>query len=415
MEVMFDRACGLDVHRDTIVACFLAGANEARPKKEVRTFRTHTRGLFELRDWLLEQKVAAIAMESTGVYWKAIYGVLETETWSLVVANAEHVKKVPGRKTDVKDAEWLARLLRSGLLRASFVPPPPIRDLRELSRYRTKLVQERVRERTRTIKVLEAANVKLAGTISDVFGVSGVAMLHALAAGTSTPRAIAELAKGRMRKKIDALEVALDSRLTEVHREMLRIALRRLERADEDIRDVEALIEMRLSPYAVEREKLDQIPGVDRTVATAILAELGPDMSAFPSAGHVASWAGVCPGKDESAGRQRSGRPASGNHHLKTLLCEAAHAASKQRGSYLKDKFHRLKARRGHKRAIIAIAHKILVAAYHVLSGKRDYRDLGPNYLDELDRTRTAKRLTSRLQALGFSVALSPAGPAAPG
>jgi transposase len=410
METTYERCCGLDVHKETVVACVLTSAANGRTKKEIRTFRAHTRGLLELREWLLSEQVQGVAMESTGVYWKPVYAVLEEEpTLQLVIGNAQHIKNVPGRKTDVQDAEWIARLLRYGLIRSSFVPPQPIRELRDLVRYRTTLVEERTRERNRVLKVLQSANIKLDGVVSDAFGVSGMAMLRAMAEGRMSPQEMAGLAKGVMRKKIDALEIALEGRLAQHHREMLTIALRRLDQAESDIASAERLIDSRLQPFRDQHELLQQIPGVDKTVAAALLAELGPDMSVFPTAGHAASWAGICPGNHESAGKRPHGRPTLGNRHLKTVLCQAANSASRKRGSYLRDKFFRLKARRGHTRAVVAIGHKILVAAYHMLAGNKAYRDLGESYLAQRDQQRTVSRLVQRLKTLGLSVTVTPA------
>lgn len=405
-----ERWAGLDVHKQTVVACVLD--KEGEPSRApVRTFATHTRGLMELRDWLREQQVTAIAMESTGVYWKPVYAVLEDEpSWQLVVGNAQHIKNVPGRKTDIKDAQWLAHLLRSGLIRPSFVPPVEVRQLRDLTRYRTNLVEERTRERNRVLNVLQSANIKLDGVASDVFGTSGMGMLRAMAKGEQSARQMADLAKGRLRTKLDALEIALEGRLVPHHRRLLDLSLRRLEQAESHIAEVEALIAQALEPYREQHARLQQIPGVDAIVAAVIVAEMGPDMSVFPSAGHAASWAGICPGNYESAGKRQSGRTTPGNRHLKAALCQAANAASRKRGSYLKDKFYRLKARRGHKRAVLAIGHEILRASYHMLASGQGYRDLGEHYLDQRDKSGTAKRLVRRLEGLGFSVTLTAAG-----
>ena len=406
---MSRRVAGLDVHKETIVVSVLA-EGQAPDKAPVQTFAAHTRGLVQMRVWLREQGVSEIAMESTGVYWKPVYAVLEEEpSWKLVVGNAQHLKNVPGRKTDTKDAQWLAHLLRAGLIRPSFVPPPDLRRARELTRYRSRLVEERSRERNRVLKVLQTAGIKLDGVASDVFGVSGLSMLHALADGTKTPRQMAELARGRMRTKLDALEVALEGRLEEHHRDMLRIALRRLQQAESDVGEVDALIDTALAAYREPMERLQQIPGVDAIIAKVVVAELGPDMSVFPTAAHAASWAGVCPGNHESAGKSRSGRPAKGNGHLRKALCQAANAASRKRGSYLKDKFYRIKARRGHNRAVLAIGHKILIAAYHMLQNGSDFVDLGEHHLDRRSPQRTVRRLVERLEGLGFQVVLAPA------
>ncbi len=406
---MSRRVAGLDVHKEMIVVSVLA-EGQAPDKAPVQMFAAHTRGLLQMRDWLHEQGVSEIAMESTGVYWKPVYAVLEEEpSWKLVVGNAQHLKNVPGRKTDTKDAQWLAHLLRAGLIRPSFVPPPDLRRARDLTRYRSRLVEERTRERNRVLKVLQTAGIKLDGVASDAFGVSGLAMLHALAEGTKTPRQMAELARGRMRAKLDALEIALEGRLEAHHRDMLRIALRRLQQAESDVREVDGLIDAALAAYREPMERLQQIPGVDAITAKVVIAELGPDMSVFPTAAHAASWAGMCPGNHESAGKSLGGRPAKGNSHLRKALCQAANAAARKRGSYLKDKFHRIKARRGHNRAVLAIGHKLLIAAYHMLQKGTDYADLGEHHLDRRKPHQTVRRLVERLQGLGFQVMLAPA------
>jgi transposase len=403
METLVERACGLDVHKDTVVACVLKGPAGGKTRKEVRTFPTHTRGLLELGAWLMAEGVTAIAMESTGVYWKPVHAVLEQQSdWQLVIGNARHIRNVPGRKTDVKDAEWLAQLLRNGLIRPSFVPPPAIRELRDLVRARRNLVEDRTRARNRVHKTLQCANIKLDSVASDAFGVSGKAILRAMARGEQDARQLANLAKGRLRSKIDALEVALEGRLSEEHRFLLQEALDHLDYLDSALERLEQRIDAKLEPMRESYERLQQIPGVDATVAATLLAEMGPDMSVFPTAAHAASWAGICPGNHESAGKRQSGRPAIGNRFLKTALCQAAHAASRVRGSYMRDKFYRLKARRGVKKAVLAIGHKILVAAYHVLKTGMGYRDLGEHYLDERDKQRTAKQLVRRLEALGY-------------
>jgi transposase len=297
-------------------------------------------------------------------------------------------------------------LIRHGLIRPSFVPPPEIRELRNLTRYRARLVQERTREQNRILKVLQTANIKLDNVASDVFGVSGIDMLHALAEATQTPQQIAQLARGLLRKKIDALELALEGTLSVVHREMLKVALQRLDQANAHIGHVEQLIEQRVRPYEDVIELLIEIPGIDRTAAITIIAEIGLDMSVFPSKEHLSSWAGVCPGNNESAGKRRSGKPARGNLHLKTALCQCAQSAVRTKRSYFRDKFYRLKARRGHNRAVMAIARKILEAIYIVLSQGVHFSDLGASYLDQRDKTRVVTRLTQRIEELGYSVTL---------
>ncbi|MEI7894802.1 MAG: IS110 family transposase [Myxococcales bacterium] len=411
MEIVFKTVCGLDVHKETVVACvrtFEEGAK--RPKKEVRTFAAHRRGLTELRTWLVESKVEAVAMEGTGIYWRPVYAALEGEVpWSLVVGNAQHIKNVPGRKTDVKDAEWLAELVGHGLIRPSFIPTPEFRELRDVTRHRSVWIADRTRDRNRVLKVLQLAGIKLDGVASDAFGKSGMAILRELAEGTATPQQMAELARGVLRKKIDALTIALESPLGPTHRRMLAIALERLDATEKSIAKYDALIDEMLLPYAEQMKLLMTIPGVDRVVAASMLAELGPDMSVFPSDGHAASWAGVCPGNHVSAGKKSSGATSPGDRPLKRMLCQAAQAAAHTKKGYLRDKFYRIKARRGHNCAIMAIAHKILVAAYHILRDLVPYQDLGDNYLDKRDKDRVVAGLVSRLRSLGLECTLTPA------
>ncbi len=405
MEVIIERCCGLDVHQETVVACVLIGAPGERPRKQIRTFRTMTRDLEALRDWLQELGVTHVGMESTGVYWRPVYAVLEG-CFELIVGNARHIRNVPGRKTDVKDAEWIADLVRHGLIAKSFVPPRPLRELRELLRYRRKLTESQSAERNRLQKLLETANIKLSSIASDVFGVSGRAMLRALIAGEISPEAMADLARGQLRRKRDDLILALDGRVEEHHRFLLAMQLRRIEAIEADIAALDQRIGERLEPYSAAHALLMQIPGVDWVVAAVLIAEIGVDMSVFVSVYHLSAWAGVCPGNHESAGRQKSGRARKGNIHLRTILVSAAISASRVKGSYLKDKYHRLKARRGALRAALAIAHKILVAAYHMLAKNLPYRDLGEAYLDQISQTRTAANLKRRLERLGYNVTL---------
>jgi transposase len=375
-------------------------------QKQMRTFGTTTRELVGLREWLLAEGCTHVAMESTGVYWKPVYAILEGAL-EMVVANAQHIKKVPGRKTDVKDAEWIADLLCHGLLRSSFVPPKPIRELRDLLRYRRKLVESQAAERNRLLKVLETANIKLATVATDVFGRSGRLMLRALIEGKATPQEMAELAKGLLRKKIPELQRALEGKLEEHHRFLLELQRQRLEAAEKDLAALEQRIQQKLEPYTAQLVLLDEIPGVDWTLAAVIIAELGVDMSVFGSVSQLASWAGVCPGNNESAGKRKSSRIPSGNVYLKSALVEAANAAARAKGTYLRDKFFRLKARRGHKRAAVAIAHKILVAIYHMLSQQVSYNDLGDLYLDKLNQNHLTRNLVHRLERLGYAVTLT--------
>jgi transposase len=408
METLVERGCGLDVHQATVVACLLVVRKDGKVQKQLRTFGTTMRERLSLRQWLVSEGCTHVAMESTGIYWKPIYAVLEGDELEIIVANAQQVKKVPGRKTDVKDAEWLAELLCHGLLRSSFIPPAPIRELRDLTRYRRKLVEARSAERNRLLKLLESANIKLASVATDVFGVSGRRMLEALIEGTTSLPEMAQLAKGKLRKKIPQLEFALEGRLQEHHRFLLRLQQNRLDAIEADVAVLEQRIQQRLQPYASQFALLQEIPGVDLTLATVIIAELGVDMTVFQSVSQMASWAGVCPGNNESAGKRKSSRIPRGNVYLKTALVEAANAAARAKGTYLRDKFYRLKARRGYKRAAVAIAHKILVSIYHMLSQNVSYNDLGDLYLDRLNANHLTRNLVHRLERLGFNVTLTP-------
>jgi transposase len=404
MEMLTKCACGLDVHQATVVACLLTLRDHGKVEKQMRSFGTKTRELVALRQWLEAEGCTHVAMESTGVYWKPVYAILEEGPFELTVANAQHIKHVPGRKTDVKDAEWIADLQLHGLLKPSFVPPKLIRQLRDLTRYRRKLVESRSAERNRLLKVLETANIKLSSVASDVFGVSGMLMLGKLAEGKATPAEMAQLAKGRLREKIAELEPALEGRMEEHHRYLLQLQLRRLRDLDQDLKELDARIQAKLQPYQQEMDLLMGIPGVDWGGAAVIIAELGPDLKAFPSASQVSCWAGLAPGNHQSAGKRRNARVTKGNVHLKTALVEAAHAASRAKGAYLRDKFYRVKARRGVKRAAVAVAHKILVAAYHMLSKKVPYKDLGDVYLDTLNKHQLTRNLIRRLERLGYCV-----------
>lgn len=408
MEAIVERCCGLDVHQARVVACLLVGAPDQKPRKEVRSFGTMTDDLLRLKQWLQAAGCTHVGMESTGVYWMPIYTLLEG-SFRLIVGNATHIKNVPGRKTDVKDSEWLADLVRHGLIRPSFVPPKPLRNLRDLLRYRRKQVEGQTAERNRLLKLLEMANIKLASVVSDVFGASGRRMLRALLEGSATPEQMAELAKGSLRKKTALLARAMDGRVEEHHRFILGMQLDRLEQMEADIRKLDERIEENLQPYQDVRARLTQIPGVDRIGAAVIIAELGVDMSVFPSVQHAAAWAGVCPGNNESAGKHRGAAKRKGNVHLTTALVQAAMCAARKKGSYLKDKFWRLKARRGAKRAAMAIAHKILIAAYHIIRRSTNYKDLGTDHLDRVSATLAKRSLVRRLERLGYRVTLEQA------
>lgn len=413
MEAVYTRCCGIDIHKQTAVACAVTPGADSQPRKEVRTFGTMTDDLLRLGDWLAERGVSHVAMESTGVYWKPLWNLLEGR-FSLLLVNAQHVKQVPGRKTDVRDCEWLADLLRHGLLRASFVPDRPQRELRELTRYRATLVQERAAEVNRLQKTLEGANLKLGDVTSVVLGVSGRAILQALVAGTTDPALLAELAVGRLRPKRAALERALAGQFGPHQRFLVGEQLCHIDALDEILERLNAEIAERLRPEHDAIERLDAIPGVGRRLAEILVAEVGSDMARFPTAGHLASWAGMCPGNNQSGGKRLSGKTRPGNRWLKTALVEAAQAAGRTRDTYLGAQFRRLAARIGRKKAAIAVGHSILVSVWHLLRRGATYRDLGGDYFDERDRQLVERRLVRRLEHLGYRVALEPLVPDAP-
>ena len=412
METLYQCCCGLDVHKKQVVACLRRIEATGETSQQVRSFSTTTADLLALSDWLTEAGCTHVAMESTGVYWKPIYNLLEGQM-ELLVVNAQHIKTVPGRKTDVKDAEWIAELLQHGLLKGSFIPPRFQRDLRDLTRYRTTLVRERARIVNRLQKVLEDANLKLASVATDVVGVSGRNILEALLAGESDPRQLAELARGRLRKKIPQLQQALAGRFREHHRFLIAQQLSHLDFLDESINQLSQEIARQLLPFDQELELLDSIPGLDRYAAEAFLAEVGPDMNRFPSSFHLASWTGICPGNHESAGKRRSGKTRKGNRWLRDILITGAHAASHTKETYLASQFHRLAGRKGKKKAAVAVGHSILRTAYYLLTRQEPYKDLGPNYFDEINRSRVQRNLVRRLEKLGYNVSLEPAAVAA--
>ncbi|TWA84525.1 transposase [Azospirillum brasilense] len=406
MQMIVERGCALDVHLSSVVACALVGPADQPPQRHERVFGTTYRELEALRGWLKELAVTHVAMESTGVYWKPVYAVLECD-FTLLVGNAQHLKQVPGRKTDRKDAAWLAELLHHGLIRPSFVPPPEIRELRDLVHYRRSLVAAQTSERNRTLKLLEGAGLKLASVVSNVFGVSGMAMLKALTTGDATPETIAALAQGRLRRKRELLTAAAEQRLGEPQRSMLGVQLRRLAAVEADIADVESRITERMERFRVQPRLLTTIPGVNELTAATIIAEIGIDMTSFGSASRLAAWAGVCPGSSESAGKKKTVATRKGNPQLKAVLVNAALSAARVGGSYFKDKYHRLKVRRGAKRAAVAIAHKLLVVAFHLLSTGEPFRELGEGFLDQQARHRTTRRLIRRLNQLGYEVQIA--------
>jgi transposase len=410
MERILERCCALDVHKRQVTACVHV-PNRKGGRSELRAeFQTMTGELLALRDWLKGLGVTHVAMEATGVYWKPVYYLLEDD-FELLLVNAHHVKNVPGRKTDVQDAQWLCQLLEHGLLRPSFVPPKPQRELRELTRYRKSLVWERQREANRLQKLLEDANIKLGDVASDVLGASGKAMLRALCEGQADPAVLAELAQGKLRRKIPALKAALEGHFSANHALLVSHLLSHIEYLDETIEQLSEAVEEQLRPFERKRELLCTIPGVAERTAEVILAEFGPDVDRFPSHRHAASWAAICPGHDESAGKRLSGKTRKGDRWLRTALIEAAQsAAGRTKDTYLHAQYLRVKRRRGHKKAIVAVAHSILVAAYHILRDEVPYQDLGGDYfVHREDQERLTRRLVRQLERLGQSVTLEPA------
>ncbi len=412
MDILYPRCAGLDVHKKFVVACRITRDANGKSVLELRTFSTMTADLLALLDWLEGAGVTHVAMESTGEFWKPVYNILEGH-FELLVVNAKHVKNVPGRKTDVKDAQWIAELLQVGLLRASFVPPAGQRAMRDLTRHRSTFIRERAALCNRVQKVLETANIKLASVATDVLGVSGRAMLDALVGGQGDPKGMAELAKGRLRDKRGALEQALTGRVGDVHRFVLGELLCQIDSLDESIARFDAEIERVMAPFAEAVELLDTITGVGQTSAQVIVSEVGVDMSRFASARHLAAWAGVAPGNHESAGKRLSGRTRKGSPALRTALVEAAQAAARTKDTYLAAQYRRLAPRRGQKRAAVAVAHTILVIIYHLLRDGTTYRELGATYFDERDRQAVEHRLIRRLEALGNEVTIHRRDPAA--
>ena len=411
MEVLYPRCAGLDVHKATVVAGvrLVAGGKVAR---EVRTFGTTTAGLLELAAWLGESGCTHAAREATGVCWRPVWHVLAEGGFDLVLANAAQVKNVPGRKTDVGDAAWLAELLAHGLVRASFVPDAPTEELRALLRTRKQLVRAKASHTLRLQKTLEDANIKLDGVLTDLLGKSGRAMLEALAAGEDDPAKLAALAHPRLAATPERLKEALRGRAARHHRFLLRLHLDQIDGLDAAVARVDREVEAHLAPFRVAVDLLTSIPGVGALAARVIVAEIGLDMGRFPTAGHLVSWAGLCPRSDESAGKRRSTRLRKGAPWLKTTLVQCAWAASRKKASYLQAQFHRLRARRGPKKAVCALAASILTAAYHMLKNGSLYQDLGPDHLDRRSKEVQARRLVSRLANLGYAVELTPVEPA---
>jgi transposase len=408
MQRILDRCAGLDVHKKTVTACVRVPGTSGDRVQHVRTFGTTTAELLTLRDWLEAHRITHVAMESTGVYWRPVFHVLE-EAFSCILANATQIAQVPGRKTDVNDAAWIAQLVECGLVRASFIPPPPIRELRDLTRYRKLLIQERTRQANRLHKVLEDTGIKLPSVATRLLGASGRAMLDALVAGTTDPAVLADLARGKLRKKLPALRQALVGRFRAHHAFLVSQLLAHLDYLDEAIETVSAQIDIAMVPFAEELARLDTIHGVNKRTAEVVIAELGVDMTVFPSAKHAASWSGLCPGNHESAGKHRSGRTRHGNRWLRTALIEAALAAGvgSTKGAFAA-RYRRIR-HRGHKKAVVAVAHAILVTAYHLLAHQTTYHDPGADYYDRRHAERVRRRAIQTLERQGYRVTLEPA------
>jgi transposase len=408
MDVLYPRCAGLDVHQKTVVACIRIHGSGGRAQTEIRTFATHTAALVELSQWLTEHECTHVAMEATGVYWKPVWHILEGN-FELVLANAKHVRNVPGRKSDVSDAAWLADLLAHGLIRSSFVPPQPIQELRDLTRTRKQLVRQRAQHVNRIHKVLEDANVKVGSLITDITGKSGRAVLNALIAGEHNPATLVELTSTRLKTPRPELVRALQGKVTSHHRFLLRMHLEQIDGVDRSLTQLDAQIEEQTRPFAEVVDRLQRIPGMSQIAARVVLAEIGPDMSHFPTASRLVSFAGLCPRMDESAGKKHSTRLRKGSNWLKGTLVSCAWAAARSKNTYARAQFHRIKTRRGSKRAAVAVAASMLTTIYYLLKRGTDYLDPGPAHFDQRDRQRIAKRLQKRLEDLGYSVQLATA------
>jgi transposase len=405
MQTLYSRAAGLDVHKTTIVACIKIGGQS----DQVRTFGTMTDDLLALFDWLVRNKVTHVAMESTGVLWKPVWNILEGHEWELTLVNPRDLKQVPGRKSDVKDSQWIAQLLSCGLLKNSYVPQPEQRELRDLTRQRAQLAGEHTRCVNRIHKVLQDANIKLSSVATDVMGLSGRDILAALVAGQDDPQKLAELARGKLRGKIPQLKRALRGHVTRHHQFMLEQLLDHVAHLEEQLTAFSARIEEALRPFVDDPtfKRLDEIPGVNRETIENVVAEIGTDMNRFPTAGHLSSWTGMCPGNEESAGKRKRNRTTKGNVWLRRALTQAAWAAARKKGSYFQAQYRRLAGRRGRKRAAIAVGHSLLEVIYHLLKHPTEkYRDLGGNHFDTLNPERLRRHLVKRLESLGYEVTL---------
>jgi transposase len=404
MEIIIEKGCGLDVHKETVVACIMGTGI----KKEIRTYLTVTNDLLRLKEWLCETGITHVAMESTGVYWKPVFNILE-DHFEVILVNARHVKNVPGRKTDVQDSEWLCKLLRSGLVSGSFIPPRNIRELRDLTRHKRKLIQAMVAEKQRVEKVLEDANIKLSSIASDSFGASGKRIIEELIKGKLRAEEMAELSKGRLRQKKGDLKEALVGQVREHHKFMIKVSLKHIRAMEKILSDIERKIQEKIDcHYKEEYALLQTIPGV-KGEASTLIAEMGVDMGRFPSEEHLSSWAGMSPGNNESGGKKKPGSTTYGNKCLKTMLTEFAWVASKTKGTYLRSKYHSLVGRRGKKKALVALGHKILIICYHILKYRCPYRELGVDYLDHRRKDKIARSYIKRLNHLGYEVILQEA------
>jgi transposase len=408
MDVVIKRCAGLDVHQATVVATIRVPDGQGGRRIVTETFGTMTPDLLALRDWLQAYGVTHVALESTGVYWKPVYYMLE-DTFTLLLINMHALKRVPGRKTDVKDSEWLAQLLECGLLQSSFVPPPAVRELRDLTRYRVQQVRDRSREVNRLCKVLEDAGLKMTTVITDVMGASGRAMLAALVAGTTDAGVLADLARGMLRKKLPELQRALQGRFRPHHAFLLQQVLAKIDFLDETLERLTAEIDRRLVPFEPVLAALDTIPGVNRTGAISLIAETGADMRHFPTAGHLCSWAAMCPGQNESAGKRHSGKTRKGNRYLRAALIQSGLSATRKNGSALQARYRRIKRHRGHKKAVVAVGHQILEIAFYIMRDGITYDELGADYFDKRHAERAVRRHVRQLEALGFQVTIEKA------